>query len=66
MNSRRKTKEGRVATYMLFCEKCGNPQPIKEYIIKTYFVTEVPGVYCRTCDHLNPIPDYLRKIADEL
>lgn len=54
--------------YLMFCgsEKCSMPQQIPDYILKTYFITEIPGVYCSHCDHLNPIPDYLKKIAGDL
>lgn len=54
--------------YLMFCENdtCHMPQQIPEYILKTYFATEVPGVYCSHCNHLNPVPEYLRKIAGEL
>lgn len=52
--------------YLMFCDACGVPSEIPSYILKTYFATEKPGVYCYNCDHLNPVPDYLRKISGEL
>lgn len=54
--------------YLMFCENenCNMPQRVSSFILKTYFSTEIPGVYCIHCNHLNPIPDYLRKIAGDL
>lgn len=52
--------------YLLFCDSCGVPDKIPAYILKTYFVTEVDGVYCKNCECKTIIPDYLKDIAKEL
>jgi hypothetical protein len=59
-------KKAEQTNYLLFCSECGVPHQIPDYIIKSYFVTEVHGVYCKNCNHQTEIPDYLKKIADHL
>lgn len=55
-------KKQKQTEYLLFCNSCGVPKKIPLHIIKTYFVTEVDGVYCDNCEHKTIIPDYLKKI----
>jgi hypothetical protein len=52
--------------YLFFCDECGAPQEIPDYILKTYFVSEVEGIYCKNCERKIAIPDYLKKISGEL
>lgn len=55
--------------YLAFCGKCGNPQIIPEYILQTYWnLSAVNGYYCEndSCQHLNEIPEHLRKIIKDL
>jgi hypothetical protein len=59
-------KKKKQTDYVLFCGSCGVPEKIPAYIMKTYFVTEVDGVYCKNCECKTVIPEYLKKIAKEL
>lgn len=52
--------------YLLFCSKCGIPQPIPNYILQAYIMSGVGWVYCRNCEMKIEIPEYIRKIAGEL
>ncbi|WP_177177300.1 hypothetical protein [Bacillus sp. MUM 116] len=52
--------------YLLFCSKCGIPQPIPNYILQAYFISGVDGVYCSNCENKIIIPEYLKKIAGDL
>lgn len=52
--------------YLLFCTKCGVPQLIPNYILKAYFISGVNGVFCNNCENQTKIPEYLKKITEEL
>lgn len=52
--------------YLLFCDSCGIPQHVPNYILQTYIAIGVSGVYCKNCDKRIVVPEYLRKIAGEL
>ena len=53
--------------YMYFCEVCGIPGLITPETMDSFFRSKaVKGIYCGNCSHLNPIPDHLRDITDEL
>lgn len=53
--------------YLMFCDKCGLSKEIPLHIVKNVLpLRAVIGLYCDNCEHLNPIPEHLRKITDEL
>lgn len=53
--------------YMYFCEVCGIPGLITPETMGDVFPNKhVKGIYCGNCSHLNPIPEHLRAITDEL
>lgn len=53
--------------YLFFCQHCGTPQKIHDYILKTYFCSDmVVHYYCDNCEKANPIPDYVKKLKNEL
>lgn len=51
--------------YLLFCEHCGTPQHIPQYILHTYIRNGV-GTFCKNCEKQVIVPEYLKKIAGEL
>ncbi|OHX38844.1 hypothetical protein [Cytobacillus oceanisediminis] len=53
-------------SYLLFCSKCGVPRPIPPYIMETYFIKGVDGVYCCNYGNRSIIPGYLKKIKNDL
>ncbi|MED1472382.1 hypothetical protein [Bacillus salipaludis] len=54
------------AVYLIFCDNCGIPQHIPQYILQNYIAIGVDGVYCKNCEKRIHIPEFLRKIAAEL
>lgn len=59
--------KGAATTYLLFCDKCGQPQEIPNYILRTYFTLKsVNVVYCEHCENKTDIPEYLKEIAQDL
>lgn len=62
-----KAKDAEKTEYLAFCEKCGVPKVVPIHVIRSYWLLPVVDKhYCSHCDHPNPIPDYLRKIGNEL
>lgn len=57
---------GKRTDYLLFCDQCGMPQLIPIFIMHTYIARGVGRVYCKNCEKRIEVPDYLRKIAEEL
>lgn len=53
-------------SYLLFCSECGVPQEIPHYIIEMYFIEGMDGVYCENCENQTAIPDYLKKLKNDL
>lgn len=52
---------------LAFCEHCGLPLEIPNYIIKSNFmVPGMTGVNCNNCKREINIPNYIRKIAGDL
>lgn len=51
--------------YLLFCECCGRPKRISEYIMRHY-VPEVKHFYCANCKSVMWISDELKEEARQL
>ena len=54
------------SSYVLFCSNCGIPQPIPNFILQAYFISGVDGVYCINCENKTVIPDYIKKLKNDL
>jgi hypothetical protein len=57
----------RKMVYLLFCDDCGIPQHVPDYILEVYFPAKgVNNTYCQNCSNEMTIPEYLKKISPEL
>lgn len=44
--------------FLFFCNICGMPQKITNYVIKHYLlIHDVKGYYCQNCSALNELKD---------
>ncbi|TWI58165.1 hypothetical protein [Halalkalibacter nanhaiisediminis] len=48
--------------YLMFCDHCGMPKPIGEYIMREYFWI-ASHVYCNNCNKPNKIPEHLQQLS---
>ncbi|MDF2859619.1 MAG: hypothetical protein K0Q87_5470 [Neobacillus sp.] len=49
--------------YLFFCNHCGLPQVIPNFIVKTYFLNRfVKGFYCKNCNDFNAIGNLTREM----
>jgi hypothetical protein len=62
-----KAKDAKKTEYLAFCEECGVPKVIPINVIRSYWLLKgVNKIYCESCHHANVIPEYLRKMHNEL
>jgi len=52
--------------YLLFCNSCCSPKEITKWIITNNWTRGISGEYCPNCQTFNELPDYLKKIANDL
>jgi RNase P subunit RPR2 len=53
--------------YLVFCDDCGHPLKIPREIIKVYLSHNgVTGVYCEHCCKKIKLPDYVKKLSEDL
>ncbi|UTR07077.1 hypothetical protein MM326_03320 [Alkalihalobacillus sp. LMS6] len=50
---------------LMFCEHCGNPKILSNYVLKVYIAT-AHYVYCDACQHENEVTSKLRRYAFQL
>ncbi|WP_139366204.1 MULTISPECIES: hypothetical protein [Shouchella] len=50
---------------LVFCDKCGNPKALSNYVLKAYIAT-AHYVYCDVCQHENNVTSTLRRYAFQL
>ncbi|UGB31691.1 MULTISPECIES: hypothetical protein [Bacillaceae] len=49
--------------YIFFCQNCGLPQRITNYVIKKYFISYgVKGFYCSNCCAYNKFTDEEKQV----